>query len=138
MSVPWHYFMSDYNQETNFSEKTLSTRNGNPIIGVVSLRILKIILQKKGHDISALASLHCDAITSYRNKADGTTEKIFTPLDIIEIDTSGTGRSVLSVGHDLKVNICDVRKLQFWVQDLVSGKKLAISLQLFCAYSHQC
>ena len=63
MSVQWRYFLTDYDSTTNFSEKLLSTKDGNSIIGIISLRVLKLYVKRGTTDINTAASLHCDAVT---------------------------------------------------------------------------
>ena len=139
MSGLWHYFLTKYNQNTNFSEKVLSTREGNIIIGVITLKVIQIVIEKINVDIDSVASLHCDAITSYELNENSIIEKIYTPLEVANVQLSSTNlKQLISISQDLTARVSDVKKLRFWLQDVNTGRKLSLKLVLHCAYNHQC
>ena len=132
------YFLARFNEKTSFCEKVFSSANGQALVGVHTIDILKVHVKRRTSDVSESVSFHCDAVMSYQVDSKGIVEKIFTPLDLFNLKISQTHKEDIFSVNKINFRISDVNRLKFWCQSMKTFAKVDIEIDVHCQCVFKC
>ena len=129
----WKNTLAKYKHQTAFATESLLDDEGQSLIGVYGLKVLKIRV-KYTAAVKNTAILCCSLFTCYKENSEGIISKVYAPVDIFKLEGSVGQESVLQVAHDFKLQFSDVKSVSYWLEDRDKKKLKNVELDVLMAY----
>ena len=128
--MTWITTVALYNQ--NFARKRLVDSQGQPLTGVYEVDINSVWI-KYLKTLSHPGLLCCNLFTNWELNSENVIEKVFQPLDILELQGSAGEEKVIPCNKSVPRTFHDVSEIQFWIDDF-SRNKVTIEISVGFMY----